>query len=122
MTPVDKRKNKLRSYSYEFEWKHSNTLSTIVSFKVSTPRSKEFVSHLVNGIVVFGMLSDEPIVRLGTIPLQHITAITAEIQRERLRLLVARESASRITKTKAVSMSQIIEHERMSLKAKEYVE
>ena len=85
MTPVTKQ---LRQYKYMFVWQHGDTASTIVHMRVSTPRSDEFVSAVNGpGVIVFGMVSDEPFVRLSGFPLQHLDAIVAEIKRERARLL-----------------------------------
>lgn len=114
---------RLRSYSYEFEWKHGDTASMITYMGVRTPRSKKFVSAMSGpGVVVYGILSDEPFVAPGRFPLQHFDAIVAEIKRERERLLQAKADAERTLKVKVVKVSDILNNPTTSFKAEAYIE
>lgn len=78
----------LRLYKYEFAWQHGRTASIITYIGTNTPRSNEFVAGLSGpSITVYGMLSDEPFIRMSQAPLQQLAAIVEEIKRERKRLL-----------------------------------
>jgi hypothetical protein len=106
-----------------FEWKHGDTASIITFIGTNTPRSNEFVSATNGPIVyVYGMLSDEPFIKMSQAPLQQLDAIVAEIKRERKRLLQAKEDAERKIKTTIVSITDILNHPTKSMKAEDYME
>lgn len=114
---------RLKQYTYVFEWKHGDTASIITFIGTNTPRSNEFVAGQSGpAVYVYGMLSDEPFIKMSQAPLQQLDAIVAEIKRERLRLLQAKEDAAHETKTGTVSVTDIEDHPTKSFKAEDYLE
>ena len=75
---------KLKKYKYTFTWRHANVASTL-SIEVRTPQSEEFVETIANGVTVYHMGTEAPMVRMIVLPLQHVRAILEEIERENSR-------------------------------------
>lgn len=104
--------SRLKQYKFEFKWEHRARSSMITFIGTSTPRSNEFVSGQAGpSVYVFGILSNEPFIKLKQAPLQQLIAITVEIEKERDRLLQLQVGAGRMFGVPLASMDQVLAYE-----------
>lgn len=114
-----KHRPEIKKYVYEFEWEHGSTASMITYIGTKTPRSNKFVAGQSGAsVIVYGMLSDEPFIKMSQAPLQMLGAIVSEIKRERIRLL----EENRTMEVTTTSINEIMDHPTKSLSAVDYME